>query len=471
MSAGGPVPRPALLALVAVALLLRLPGLGTVGEGVDESYSVRATRAMLAGRFSYGDLNDFAIDAYQAKLTPVAEAVAVPFVAALGDAPWAFRLPSLLTSVALIVLLVRAATRRWGRAAGCVAAILTVVDYRSVYYAQTHRYVALTQLLGYGVVALLLADGPGRARRAGVALGLAVLAIHGHLLAVLLLGPLALAFAREDLLRAPRRFDRVAVVGVACAWGLAMLLVFRAIAIERFSIPPGLEGSFASTARAFLGLGPAVAVLGGLGAVHALRAPRADDRVLGATVLLGVALYAVGGLRVAMQPRYLLVLQPVAVLVAARAGGALLARCAARPGLAWALGGLILLPGAWATGGYLLHRGGRDVERTIHRALVERAAPADAVLWDVPRLDPFGFRPRAPRPVPPSHAWMDDPRGLDRLVATGVRWVVRSTASADRPIWTTEARARLDVAAVARAATSPAERDAGETVTLYRVRP
>ncbi len=166
MNARGAVPWPALLALVAVALLVRLPGLSTVGEGVDESYSVRATRALLEGRFSYRELNDFAIDAYQAKFTPVAEAVAVPFVAVLGDAPWAFRLPSLLASVALVVLLVRAATRRWGRAAGGVAAVLAVLDYRSVYYAQTHRYVALTQVLGYAVVALVLAEG--RAREGGV---------------------------------------------------------------------------------------------------------------------------------------------------------------------------------------------------------------------------------------------------------------------------------------------------------------
>lgn len=471
MSARGSVPRPALLALVAVALLLRLPGLGTVGEGVDESYSVRATRAMLEGRFSYRELNDFAIDAYQAKLTPVAEAVAVPFVAVFGDSPWAFRLPSLLASVALVVLLVRAATRRWGRAAGLVAAVLALLDYRSVYYAQTHRYVALTQLLVYGVVALLLADGPGRARRAGAAAGLAILAIHGHLLAVLVLGPLALACAREDLLRAPRRLDRAVALGLACAWGLAMLLVFRSVAIERFTIAPGLEGALASTTRALLGLGPAVALLGGFGAVEAVRAPRADDRVLGATVLLGVALYAVGGLRVAMQPRYLLVLQPVAVLVAARAGGALLERFAARRALAAAVVALVLVPGAWATGWYLLHRGGRDVERPIHEALVARAAPADAVLWDVPRLDPYGFRPRAPRPVPPSHAWMDDPAGLDRLVATGVRWVVRSTASVARPIWTPAALARLEATASSRASTSPAAGDAGETVVLYRVRP
>ncbi|MBL9087685.1 MAG: hypothetical protein JNM10_11150, partial [Planctomycetia bacterium] len=148
MSAVRPaVPRAVLLVVVAVALLVRWPGITDVGEGVDESYSVRATRAMLEGRFSYRDLNDFAIDAYQAKLTPVAEAVAVPFVAVLGDAPLAFRLPSLLASLALVALLVVIATRRWGRLAGVVAAALALFDYRSVYYAQTHRYVALTQLL------------------------------------------------------------------------------------------------------------------------------------------------------------------------------------------------------------------------------------------------------------------------------------------------------------------------------------
>jgi hypothetical protein len=248
-------------------------------------------------------LNDFAIDAYQAKLTPVAEAVAVPFVAALGDTPLAFRLPSLLASVALVVLLVGFATRRWGRLAGTVAAALACFDYRSVYYAQTHRYVALTQLLVLAVVALLVpptaagagdgrAAGPpdgagaaGRGRRAGLAVGLAVvlavvlavLAIHGHLLAVLVFGPLALACARDDLVRAPRRFDRVAALGLVCAWGFAMLLVFRSVAIERFTVPPGVRGSLASTARAVLGLGPAVALLG-LGARSRRGARRAPTR-------------------------------------------------------------------------------------------------------------------------------------------------------------------------------------------------
>ncbi|MBL9087680.1 MAG: hypothetical protein JNM10_11120, partial [Planctomycetia bacterium] len=310
-------------------------------------------------------------------------------------------------------------------------------------------------------------------RRAGLAVVLAVLAIHGHLLAVLVLGPLALACAREDLLRAPRRLDRVAALGLACVWGLGMLLVFRSVAIERFTVPPGLGGSVRSTLRAVGGLGVAVAVLGLGGAVAAVRAPRADDRVLGATVLLAVALYAVGGLRVAMQPRYLLVLQPVMLLVAARDAGALVARVASRPVLAHALVLLLALPGVLATAWYLHGRGGRDVERPVHAAVVAAAAPGDAVLWDVPRLDPFAFRPRAPRPVPPSHAVMDDPAGLDRLWADGVRFVVRSSASAARPMWTRAALARLEPIATSSAATSPAVvfgDGAEETVTLYRIR-
>jgi hypothetical protein len=192
-------------------------------------------------------------------------------------------------------------------------------------------------------------------------------------------------------------------------------------------------------------------------------------------VLLAVALYAVGGVRVAMQPRYLLVLQPVMLLVAARAGGAVLARLGARPALAHAVLVLLAAPGLLATAWYLHGRGGRDVERPVHAAVVAAAAPGDAVLWDVPRLDPFGFRPRTPRPVPPSHAVMDDPAGLARLWADGVRFVVRSSASADRPLWTAAARARLEPITASTAATSPAGallgEGADETVTLYRLKP
>jgi hypothetical protein len=267
----------------------------------------------------------------------------------------------------------------------------------------------------------------------------------------------------------------VLALGFACAWGIAMLVVFRSVAIERFTVPPGVRGSLASTVRAVAGLGPAVALLGLVGALLAWRAPRAEDRVLAVTAILAVAAYAVGGVAVAMQPRYLLVLQPVLMLVAARAGGAVLARLSARPALAHAVLLGFAAPGLLSTAWYFRGRGGRDVERPVHAAVVEAARPGDAVLWDVPRLDPFGFRPRAPRPVPPSHDVMDDPAGLERLWADGVRFVVRSSTSADRPLWTAAARARLEPVASSTAATSPAGvllgEGAEETVTLYRIRP
>lgn len=474
----GAAPRwPALLAVAAVALVLRLPGLGTVGEGVDESYSVRATRALLEGRFSYRDLNDFAIDAYQAKFTPVAELVAVPFVALLGDTPVAFRLPSLLASVALVVLLVRAAAARWGSPAGAVAALLTVLDYRALYYAQTHRYVAGTELVVAWLGLRLLDPRPtGRKARAGAVVALGLLAIHGHLLAVLAVGALLVGVARDDLAGPGRRLDRVVPLAALAAWGLGMLLLFRTVAIERFTAAPGLLGSVRSTLRALLGLGPATAVLGLVGAVAAVRSREPAARVLGLAVLTGAAAYLVGGVRLAFQPRYLLVLQPLAVLVAARAVGVKAAawRAAGRRGarVATVAGlGVLASPGVAACADYLVHRAGRDVERPVHAALVEVGRPGDAVLWDVPRLDPYGFRPRAPRPVPPSHALMDDPAGLDRLVAAGVRYVVRSSVSAPRPLWTPSALARLEVAAPPSSArTSPDPGGPVETVTLYRIR-
>jgi hypothetical protein len=63
------VPRWAWAALLALLLLPRLWRFDAVGEGTDEGYSVAATRAMLDGRFSYVELNDFLPDGYQAKFS------------------------------------------------------------------------------------------------------------------------------------------------------------------------------------------------------------------------------------------------------------------------------------------------------------------------------------------------------------------------------------------------------------------
>lgn len=463
----------ALALLVGVlALAVRLPGLATVGEGVDESYSVRATRALRDGAFSYRDLNDFAIDGYQAKFTPVAEAVAVPFVAWLGDVALAFRLPSLLASVALAVLASGFAARRWGTTAGLSTAALFVLDPRSVYYAQTHRYVALEQLLVFGVFALLDApDDARRRRRLAVVAGLCLLAVHAHLLAVLALGPMLVAFARDDLAARPLRLARTLVLLVACLWGLGMLLWFQRHAIDRFTEAPGLLATLRSTLRAALGLSP-VALLLGVAATARLARARtpSTERRLALVVTLGLLAYPALGLVAAVQPRYLLVIQPFVLLL----GGATLGRwLAGRPPLL--VGTVVLaaaLPGALLVAHLLRTGSGRNLEQALSVHVVREAGEGDRLLWDVPRLDPYRQRPTSPRPVPPSHVFMDDPEGLERLVATGVRWVVRSSHAAARPIWTEEAKARLEPVAQV---TSPAPlfdvlSPPRETLVLYRVR-
>ena len=153
------------LAVAVLFLAPRLWRIEAVGEGTDEGFSVSATRALAEGRFSYSHLDDFRHDAYAAKFQPVAEAVAVPFLAILGDRPLAFRLPSLLAGAALLVLLLRHVLARHGRAAAAVLLALFLLDYRGVYYAQTHRYVALAQVLAFA--AYLLVARPQRAGSPG----------------------------------------------------------------------------------------------------------------------------------------------------------------------------------------------------------------------------------------------------------------------------------------------------------------
>lgn len=469
---GSVAPLPLALLVGVLALAVRLPGLATMGEGVDESYSVRATRALRDGAFSYRRLNDFAIDGYQAKFTPVAEAVAVPFVAVLGDRALAFRLPSLLASVATALLASGFAARRWGTTAGLATAALFVLDPRSVYYAQTHRYVALEQLLVLGVFALLEArDDAKPSRRLALVSGLALLAIHAHLLAVLALGPMCVAFARDDLAARPRRRARALVLLAACLWGLGMLLLFRRHAIDRFTEAPGLLSTLRSTLRAALGLSPAALLLSLAAAVRLVgaRAPSTERR-LAAVVALGLLAYPVLGLFTAVQPRYLLVVQPFVLLL----GGATLGRWleGRPPRLVGAVVLAAALPGALLVAHHLRTGSGRNLEQDLSVHVAREAGADERLLWDVPRLDPYGQRPTSPRPVPPSHAFMDDPDGLERLVATGVTWVVRSSHSATRPIWTEASQARLEPVA---AVTSPAPlfdllSPPRETLTLYRVR-
>lgn len=475
-AAASPARAGAWLVVVLGLLLPRLWRFEAVGEGVDEAYSVKATRALLDGRFSYRDLNDFSVDAYQAKLTPVAELTAVPFVVALGDRPLSFRLPSLLASLGLGVLVVAAARRLAGRTAAVATLLFVALDYRGVSYAQTHRYVAVEQLLLFGAfLAALRAGRTGRVGPAVVAAGCGLAAVHAHLLAVLVLAPTTaavfLAARPRDATTRRRPLAGTVALALVCAHGGAMLLLFRALGLERFfpaeSLGAGLARGAGTTARAVAGLGPAAVLLGLPTAVLALRSRDALRRAAGVVLLGAVAGFALGSLRLPLAPRYLLAVQPFAWLLAGVGCADLVARWDTRPRRRAAVVALAALPGAALVAWYLGTGGGRDAELTIHAALRRAATPGEAVLWDVPAEDPYGRRPDAFPAVPHAHALWEAADPDAALDARGVRWVVRSSRSTPRPLWTPQALSRLEAVA-----TSEARGLLGEqaTLTLYRRR-
>ncbi len=454
------------LALVLLAAALpRLWRFEAVGEGTDEAYSVTATRAILDGRFSYRDFDDFAVDAYQAKFCPVAEAVAAPFVTALGDRPLAFRLPSLLASLALGALLVRFTARRFGATAAWATAAFWALDYRGVVYAQTHRYVALEQLLAF--LLFLAVDRADRRRGVGpalVVLGVGLLLFHTHLLAVLTLGALGLASVIDawTARRGPRRPPAsLASFAYLLVHTVLVLALFRAVGLPRFfTAESGLEAwrrAALSTVRMVAGQGVVAAPLGIAGALALLWRGGRTNRALALAALLPLVAFAVGSLRLGLAPRYVLTAQPFLFVAAGAAFAHVVAAARARWAgdpvrgrrLAVVLGAALAAVGAAPTVQYLRSGGGRDVEAPIVEALRAHASTGDPVLYDDALFDPFHRRPAEFPTV--TRAVATDAEGervVDRL---GVRWIVRSSADDDRPLYTKAFRARLEPVATSKA--------------------
>ncbi len=470
----------ALFVVLFIAALPRLWRFESVGEGTDEAFSVTATRAMLDDRFSYRNFDDFAVDAYQAKFCPVAEACAVPFVAVFGDRPLSYRLPSLLASLALGALLVRFAARRFGTTAAFVTAGLWALDYRGVVYAQTHRYVALEQLLAF--VAFLAVDRADRTRRIGpalVAFAVGLLLFHTHLLAVLTLGALGLGslasawWGRGGPRRAPATLATHALLLIHVGFVFAL---FRAVGLARFfDAGDGLESlkrAVLGTGRMIAGQGLVAAPLGILGAIRLVRGGR-TDRSLALCALVPIVAFAIGSLRLPLAPRYVLPAQPflfvAAGAFAAKAVEALgrgqFARLAGRRTLVVVAVVLLSLT-AIPTALYLTGGGGRDMEAPILEALRAKASPGDKVLYDDALFDPF-HRRSADLPAV-SRAIASDPEGERVVDALDVRYIVRSSAVPNRALYTPSFVTRLEL--VAR---HPVRQLFQEPIhlTLYRVRP
>jgi hypothetical protein len=445
------IPALALAAFLVAAALPRLWRFEAVGEGTDEAYSVMATRAMVEGRFSYATLNDFTADGYQAKFTPVAEAVAVPFVAVLGDRPLAYRLPALLANVATLGLLAAWLARRHGPWAVAGLAALSLLDYRSLVYAQTHRYVAVEQLLLVG--AFLAAIRAERTRRLAPALlfgVLCLLAFHAHFFALLVVVPMAVHLAVEAWRTrgGPRRFPaHLGVSALLAAEAAVVLWLFRQRASEGLFGPSSgvgesLRGAGTSTVRMVGGLGAPAVLLVLAGVALAERSRAFADRLAATVVGAGVVLFVVLSLRLGLRPRYGLCLQPFLWAAAAVA----IARLGPRyvPSSRWRAAGVAVcgLATAWAGIDYLRTGGGRDAEERAVAVLGAFARSGEPVVYDTGFQDPFRRRPSDLPAFPKEIARARG--GREALDRAGVRWLVRSSAEPPSPLYSPAFLARLE---------------------------
>jgi len=401
------------VAVAALHVAVKAPGLGTASLWLDEAFAVHLVQRDPAGvlRASRGDtsppLYDLVLWAWQ-RLFGIGEA--------------AVRWPSVLASAATAAVLFLLARRHFGAfVAWCGSALFLLSDV-NLHFARQARPYALATLLGVLSLAAFL-EWLDRATWPRVALvaGLNLLLVFTHYVAVLavVVEGLALLWPRRDL-PALRRFA-AAHLPVAAALGAWVLPVVRSGQQHKMEwmAPPDLGqlgrvlGWYADGRR-----WPAVFLLLLAFALAALLAARrrGQDRPWGkvaAVALFGLApiplAFVASYLVRSLHPRYLLFATPALALL-------------------WALGLGALRPGRARTGavvaaclacGVGLGRGLAPAYDWRAAVAAVRRAPADRIVvvpwWEYASFayyfDPLAFR---------------DPEGLAaRLAAQNVRFLDR----------------------------------------------
>ena len=147
------VSRIAILAVLALALALRLWGLGNESLWFDEAYSVAFAR----DRVSPATFVYLVAPAYHAFLH---------FWLWLGEADWLVRLPSALFGAATVYVVYRLGRSLWGEASGLLAGLFLAVSPLHVWYSQEARMYTLATLLvsagSWLFWSLISGDGSGR---------------------------------------------------------------------------------------------------------------------------------------------------------------------------------------------------------------------------------------------------------------------------------------------------------------------
>lgn len=215
---------------VAVALLVRLPGLGISSLGVDDGVSLfnaappvaDIVRSMLAGREVHPPLYFYWLHPFVALAGPES------FGLAGGLESW-FRWSSLPWSVAVVVLTYAVAARVGGRRVACAASLLVASSAFLAYYSwEVRMYPMQTALLLGAALAFLGLDGRPRVAQGWLAVlvVLSVAAFFTHYLSLFHIAPLGVAIlvqaGRERHGRAGRLLAVVAVLAPLAWWAPVM---------------------------------------------------------------------------------------------------------------------------------------------------------------------------------------------------------------------------------------------------------
>lgn len=169
---GRRVSRWLLVAILLVAVLLRLPTLGTQSLWYDEA----ATWSQVNGSFV-----DVFVRTAADNYPPLFNVLTWVCIAFFGDAEWVLRLPSALLGIGNVPLIYLLASRIGGRAAGLLAATLLALSGFHVWYSQEARMYALLAFTAtaHGWAVLEFTRNSGVAQRVCVVLsGVALVYAH-----------------------------------------------------------------------------------------------------------------------------------------------------------------------------------------------------------------------------------------------------------------------------------------------------
>ncbi len=262
----------AALAIAAVAIALRVWGLGRESLWLDEGFTWRLTRLPLRGL----------IEASRADVHPPLHPLLVKLlVRFFGDCETTLRAVSVAASCAAVFFTWRLARRAFGETAAWGAAALVALSAFQVRYAQEARPYALLGALSLasadGLLAVL-ADGRPRARIGWAAATLTLLYTHAHGLFVVFAEALVLAgVARTPAGRgAARRLLVPAAVVFAGFLPWASVLVAQARRVQQsFWIARPVPFEMVRTLHEFAGSGTLLVLLASLVLLAALRRPSA----------------------------------------------------------------------------------------------------------------------------------------------------------------------------------------------------